>query len=90
MSPERQSAQLAVEEAIGKLRDVVAAEDPEAHDPDEILTAWVVVASRTSFHDDAQTTAVSLYMPDTMPDWQVVGLLRFGEQMYHDSGSSFT
>lgn len=89
MSPEREAAQRAVEEAIGLLRNVVAAEDPDAHDRDEILTAWVVVASRTSFDDEGSSTAVSIYMPETMPDWQVVGLLRYGEQMCQaDDGGS--
>lgn len=79
MTPERKAAVQAVDAAIAALTELVDRECAE--DGDEafggMMTAWVVVCSRTRFEDDGQSsTGIRVYMPESVSDWQQLGLLR--------------
>lgn len=78
MSPERASAIKQMEDAIAAMRATEPASDGE--EP-ELMTAWVAVAAYTRYSEDGGSTAVSVYMPDTMPMWQQIGLLQSGKIM---------
>jgi len=81
MSEARQAAEKAVEAVLEQLRAVSRTEEPDPDDPeDELLTAWVLVASRVSYDDDGDpNTGLTIYMPEMMPEWQTAGLLRAGQ-----------
>ena len=81
MSPERQAAQLKVEDALHDLRSLVEDETGSPRPEHEVLTGWAAVTSFTSYEDGEPATGLSLFMPDTMPDWQTVGLLRSAQVM---------
>lgn len=77
MTPERAAAIKLMEQAIQAMRDTTLLEHK---DQPEILTGWLTICSYTRF----DSTTVSVYMPDTMPSWQQLGMLRAGELLVEE------
>lgn len=73
-TPERIAALKLLEEAILALRATAPADDDMA----EVMTAYIGLASFTRYDAEGGATAVCVYMPETMPNWQQQGLLRAG------------
>lgn len=81
MTPERAAAIKLMEQAIQAMRDTTLLEHK---DQPEILTGWATVCSYTRFDTAGGSTSVSVYMPDTMPSWQQLGMLRAGELLVEE------